>query len=45
MLMLYGIETDQSFSLTDLLQEFKRLELKALGQVKHGDVPQDGRTR
>jgi hypothetical protein len=45
MLMLYGIETDQSSSLTDLLQEFKRLELKALGQVKHGDVPQDGRTR
>jgi hypothetical protein len=45
MLMLYGIETDQSFSLTDLLQEFERLELKALGQVKRGDVPQGGRTR
>jgi hypothetical protein len=44
-LMLCEIETDQSFSLTDLLQEFERLELKALGQVKHGDVSQDGRTR
>jgi hypothetical protein len=45
MLMLYRIETDRSFSLTDLLREFDRLELKALGQVKHGDVPQDGGTR
>jgi hypothetical protein len=43
--MRYEIETDRSFSLTDLLQEFERLELKALGWVKHGDVPQDGRTR
>ena len=45
LLMLYRIETDQGFSLTDLLQEFMRLEPKALRQVKHGDVPQDGRTR
>ena len=43
--MLYEIETDQGFSLTDLLQEFERLELKALGRVKYGDVPQDGRPR
>lgn len=43
--MRYEIETDQGFSLTDLLQEFERLELKALGRVEHGDVPQGGRTR
>jgi hypothetical protein len=43
--MLNEIETDQGFSLTDPLQEFERLELKALGRVKDGDVPQDGRTR
>jgi hypothetical protein len=39
------IETDEGFSLEDLLQEFGRLELKALGDVKHRDVPQGGRTR
>jgi hypothetical protein len=43
--MRYELETDQGFSLTDLLQEFERLELNTLGRVKHGDVPQDGRTR
>jgi hypothetical protein len=43
--MLSEIETDQGFSLTHLLQEFERLELKVLGRVKHGDLPQDGRTR
>jgi hypothetical protein len=37
--------TDEGFSLTDLLQAFERLELEALGRVKHGDMPQDGRTR
>jgi hypothetical protein len=37
--MLYEIETDEGFSLEDLLQELGRLELKALGVVKHGDVP------
>jgi hypothetical protein len=37
---LYEIETDEAFSLDDLLQELGRLELKALGVAKHGDVPQ-----
>jgi hypothetical protein len=27
----------------DLMQELGRLELQALGRVKHGDVPSDGR--
>jgi hypothetical protein len=34
------IETDEGFSLENLLQELGSLELKALGYVKHGDVPQ-----
>jgi hypothetical protein len=37
--LLYEIETDEGFSLEDLLQELGRLELKALGVVKHGDMP------
>jgi hypothetical protein len=37
--VLYEIETDEGFSLEDLLQELGRLELKALGVVKHGDRP------
>jgi hypothetical protein len=36
---LYEIETDEGFSLEDLMQELGRLELQALGRVKHGDVP------
>jgi hypothetical protein len=36
---LWGIETDDAFSLEDLMQELGRLELHALGYVKHGDVP------
>jgi hypothetical protein len=36
-------EIDEGFSLGDLLQELGRLELQALGRVKHGDIPQDGR--
>jgi hypothetical protein len=40
--MLYRIETDEGFSLEDLLQELGRLEQKALGVVKHGDVPPSG---
>jgi len=40
--VLYEIETDEGFSLEDLLQELGRLERKALGVVKHGDRPQDG---
>jgi hypothetical protein len=38
---LWEIETDEGFSLGDLMQELGRLELKALGRVKHGDVPED----
>jgi hypothetical protein len=37
--MLYEIEVDQGFSLEDLLRELGRLELQALGVVKHGDRP------
>jgi hypothetical protein len=36
---LYEIETDEGFSLDDLMQVLGRLELQALGRVKHGDVP------
>ena len=37
---LYEIETDEGFSLEDLLlQELVRLELNALGRVMHSDVP------
>ena len=36
---LYEIETDEGFSLEDLMQALGRLELRALGYVKHGDVP------
>jgi hypothetical protein len=36
---LYAIETDEGFSLEDLLAELGRLELQALGSVKHGEVP------
>jgi hypothetical protein len=35
---LWQIETDEGFSLEDLMQELGRLELQALGRVKHGDV-------
>ena len=35
---LWEIETDEGFSLEDLMQELGRLELEALGYVKHGDV-------
>jgi hypothetical protein len=34
------METDKGFSLENLFQELGRLELNALGDVKHGDVPQ-----
>jgi hypothetical protein len=42
--VLWQIETDEGFSLEDLMQELGRLELKALGVLKHGDVPQEERT-
>jgi len=35
---LYEIECDEGFSLEDLMAELGRLELQALGYVKHGDV-------
>ena len=37
--VLWEIETDEGFSLEDLMVELGRLELNALGRVKHGDVP------
>jgi hypothetical protein len=42
--MLYEIETDEGFALEDLMVELGRLELWALGRVKHGDPPPGGRT-
>jgi hypothetical protein len=39
---LWEIETDEGFSLEDLMQELGRLELQALGYVKHGEVPRGG---
>jgi hypothetical protein len=39
---LWEIETEEGFSLEDLMQELGQLELKAFGRVKHGDVPQEG---
>jgi hypothetical protein len=36
---LWEIETDEEFSLEDLMAELGRLELGALGRVKHGDIP------
>jgi hypothetical protein len=36
---LWEIETDEGFGLEDLMQELGRLELQALGYVKHGDRP------
>jgi hypothetical protein len=35
---LWEIETDEGFSLEDLMRELGRWELQALGRVKHGDV-------
>jgi hypothetical protein len=37
--VLWEIETDGGFSVEDLMVELGRLELQALGRVKHGDVP------
>jgi hypothetical protein len=39
--ILWEIETDEEFSLEDLMAELGRLELEALGRVKHGYVPRE----
>jgi hypothetical protein len=39
---MWEIEVDEGFSLEDLIHELGRLELQALGYVKHGDVPREG---
>jgi hypothetical protein len=36
---LWEIETEEGFTLEDLMGALGRLELQALGYVKHGDVP------
>lgn len=36
---LWDIETDEGFSIDALMAALGRLELNALGYVKHGDVP------
>jgi hypothetical protein len=38
---LWEIETEDGFTLEDLMQELGQIELKALGYVKHGDVPKE----
>jgi hypothetical protein len=38
---LWQIACEEGFSLEDLMGELRRLERQALGQVKHGDVPQE----
>ena len=38
---LWEIETEEGFTLEDLMGELGRLELKALGYVKHGDIPKE----
>jgi hypothetical protein len=38
---LWEIETDAGFGLEDLMAELGRLELQALGYVKHGDMPRE----
>jgi hypothetical protein len=35
------IETDEGFTREDLMQELGRLELQALGYMKHGEVPRE----
>lgn len=39
---LWEIETDEGFALEDLMVALGRLELQALGDVKHGEVPREG---
>jgi hypothetical protein len=39
---LWLIETDEGFSLGDLMAALGRLELQAMGYVKQGDVPTGG---
>ena len=36
--VLWQIETEEGFSIDDLMRELGRLELSALGYVKHGDI-------
>ena len=38
---LWQIETEEGFTLEDLMGALGRLELKALGYIKHGDVPKE----
>jgi hypothetical protein len=39
--MLWEIDTDEGFALEDLMAALGRLELDALGSVKHEDVPRE----
>ena len=41
---LFRSETDEGFGLEDLMAGLGRLELGALGWVKHGDPPQGEQT-
>jgi hypothetical protein len=38
---LWAIDPDEDFDLEDLVPALGRLELDALGYVKHGDVPRE----
>jgi hypothetical protein len=42
---LYEIKTDEGFDLDGLMQELRLLELKALGRVKHADMPSTAEDR
>jgi hypothetical protein len=41
---LWQIETHERFTLADLLGELGRIELKAFGHFKHGDMPAEERS-
>ena len=40
---LWQVETDEGFTLADLLRELGQLEFKALGYRKHGDISTEQR--
>lgn len=39
--MLWKIEPGEGYTIEDIMQELGRLELQALGYVKHGQVPSE----
>jgi hypothetical protein len=41
--MVDEVERDEGFSLGEVLHALGRLQLQALGYMKHEDVPQEGK--